>query len=99
MASTAPTRTERRQVRRAFLDDLKADKVVLYADPTAKQGMELKLLGMPTTILVDRKGRVLQLSIRAKDEEELQSVLDDYQSSTGATTQLGALLKEKFNRE
>ena len=37
--------------------------------------------------------------IIAKEEEELQSVLDDYQSSTGATTQLGALLKEKFNRE
>ena len=55
--------------------------------------VEAKFTGM------DRKGRVLQLSIRAKDEEELQSVLDDYQSSTGATTQLGALLKEKFNRE
>ena len=55
--------------------------------------VEAKFIGM------DRKGRVLQLSIRAKDEEELQSVLDDYQGSTGATTQLGALLKEKFNRE
>ncbi len=55
--------------------------------------MEAKFIGM------DRKGRVLQLSIRVKDEEELQSVLDDYQGSTGATTQLGALLKEKFNRE
>jgi small subunit ribosomal protein S1 len=55
--------------------------------------VEAKFIGM------DRKGRVLQLSIRAKDEEELQSVLDDYQGTTGATTQLGALLKEKFNRE
>ncbi|MBN8480248.1 MAG: 30S ribosomal protein S1 [Xanthomonadales bacterium] len=55
--------------------------------------VEAKFIGM------DRKGRMLQLSIRAKDEEELQSVLEDYQGSTGATTQLGALLKEKFNRE
>jgi thiol-disulfide isomerase/thioredoxin len=39
-----------------FLDDLKADKVKLYADPTAKQGMELKLLGMPTTILINKDG-------------------------------------------
>jgi hypothetical protein len=41
---------------RKFLDDLKADKVTLYADPTAKQGMELKLLGMPTTILINKDG-------------------------------------------
>ena len=47
--------------------------------------VEAKFTGM------DRKGRVLQLSIRAKDEEELQSVLEDYQGSAGATTQLGAL--------
>jgi small subunit ribosomal protein S1 len=55
--------------------------------------VEAKFIGM------DRKGRVLQLSIRAKDEEELQTVLEDYQGSSGATTQLGALLKEKFNRD
>jgi thiol-disulfide isomerase/thioredoxin len=39
-----------------FLDDLKADKLTLYADPSAKQGMELKLLGMPTTILINKDG-------------------------------------------
>jgi len=55
--------------------------------------VEAKFIGM------DRKGRTLQLSIRAKDEEELQTVLDEYQGGSGATTQLGALLKEKFNRE
>ncbi|HNR91235.1 MAG TPA: 30S ribosomal protein S1, partial [Dokdonella sp.] len=55
--------------------------------------VEAKFTGM------DRKGRVLQLSIRAKDDEELQSVLEDYQGNAGATTQLGALLKEKFNRD
>jgi thiol-disulfide isomerase/thioredoxin len=41
---------------RKFLDNLKADKVKLYADPTAKQGMELKLIGMPTTILINKDG-------------------------------------------
>jgi thiol-disulfide isomerase/thioredoxin len=41
---------------RKFLDDVKADKVKLYVDPTAKQGMELKLLGMPTTLLINKDG-------------------------------------------
>ena len=54
--------------------------------------VEAKFIGM------DRKGRSLQLSIRAKDEDELQSALDEYQSASGATTKLGALLKEQLNR-
>jgi small subunit ribosomal protein S1 len=55
--------------------------------------VEAKYIGM------DRKGRILQLSIRAKDEEELQQVLDEYQGGQGAaTTQLGELLKEQWNR-
>jgi small subunit ribosomal protein S1 len=54
--------------------------------------VEAKFTGM------DRKGRSLQLSIRAKDEEDLQSTLDEYQSATGGTTKLGALLKEQLNR-
>jgi small subunit ribosomal protein S1 len=29
---------------------------------------------------MDRKGRTLQLSIRAKDEDELADTLEDYQS-------------------
>ncbi len=41
---------------RKFLDDLKASDIKLYADPTAKQGMALKLLGMPTTILINKDG-------------------------------------------
>ncbi|MET0409408.1 MAG: TlpA disulfide reductase family protein, partial [Hyphomicrobium sp.] len=41
---------------RKFLDDLKATDVKLYADPSAKQGMALKLLGMPTTILINKDG-------------------------------------------
>lgn len=54
--------------------------------------VEAKYIGM------DRKGRLLQLSIRAKDEDELQSVLDEYQSASGGTTKLGALLKEQMNK-
>lgn len=44
------------QASRKFLDDLKASDVRLYADPTAKQGMALKLIGMPTTILINKDG-------------------------------------------
>jgi thiol-disulfide isomerase/thioredoxin len=42
---------------RKFLDELKASNVTLYADPTAKQGMALKLIGMPTTILINKDGK------------------------------------------
>ncbi|MFN9731044.1 MAG: 30S ribosomal protein S1 [Pseudomonadota bacterium] len=54
--------------------------------------VEAKFIGM------DRKGRTLQLSIRAKDEQELQEVLAEYQSASGGTTKLGALLKEQLNK-
>ncbi len=54
--------------------------------------VEAKFVGM------DRKGRTLQLSIRAKDEQELQDVLAEYQSASGGTTKLGALLKEQLSR-
>ena len=47
---------------------------------------------------MDRKGRTLQLSIRAKDEDELQSALEEYQSASGGTTKLGALLKEQLKK-
>jgi small subunit ribosomal protein S1 len=54
--------------------------------------VEAKFIGM------DRKGRTLQLSIRAKDEQDMQDVLAEYQSATGGTTKLGALLKEQMNK-
>ena len=44
---------------RKFLADVKATNLKLYADPTAKQGTALKLIGMPTTILIDKEGREL----------------------------------------
>jgi thiol-disulfide isomerase/thioredoxin len=42
---------------RKFLDETKAGKLKLYADPTARVGNELKVIGMPTSILVDAEGR------------------------------------------
>ena len=52
--------------------------------------IEAKHIGM------DRKGRVVQLSIRAKDEAELREVMDEYSNASGGTTKLGALLREQL---
>nr|MBO2467103.1 30S ribosomal protein S1 [Xanthomonadaceae bacterium] len=52
--------------------------------------IEAKFVGM------DRKGRTLQLSIKAKDEAEMREVLEEYQSTAGGTTKLGALLREQL---
>jgi small subunit ribosomal protein S1 len=56
--------------------------------------VEAKFIGM------DRKGRMLQLSIRAKDEDEMAETLSEYQNQHAdrATTKLGALLKEQLNK-
>jgi small subunit ribosomal protein S1 len=54
--------------------------------------VEAKFTGM------DRKGRQLQLSIRAKDEEDLHDAMAEYSSASGGTTKLGALLKEQLNK-
>jgi small subunit ribosomal protein S1 len=49
---------------------------------------------------MDRKGRMLQLSIRAKDEDEMAETLSEYQNQHAdrSTTKLGALLKEQLNK-
>lgn len=39
-----------------FLDEVKAKALKLYIDATAKQGTVLKLVGMPTTILINKDG-------------------------------------------
>lgn len=54
--------------------------------------VEAKFTGM------DRKGRQLALSIRAKDEEDAPDTAADYSSAASGTTKLGALLKEQFNK-
>jgi thiol-disulfide isomerase/thioredoxin len=40
-----------------FLDEVGAKALKLYVDATAKQGLALKIVGMPTTILIDKDGR------------------------------------------
>ncbi len=54
--------------------------------------VEAKFIGM------DRKGRTLQLSIRAKDEAELRETLEEYSNASGGTTKLGALLREQLGK-
>jgi thiol-disulfide isomerase/thioredoxin len=40
-----------------FLADIKTERLQPFADPTAKEGLKLKVIGMPTTILIDAEGR------------------------------------------
>ncbi|MGQ0799424.1 MAG: 30S ribosomal protein S1 [Pseudomarimonas sp.] len=58
--------------------------------------VEAKFIGM------DRKGRTLQLSIRAKDEADLKETMDEYSSNAASaasgTTKLGALLREQLGK-
>ncbi|WP_045837432.1 TlpA family protein disulfide reductase [Hyphomicrobium sp. 99] len=63
---------------RKFLDELKADNVKLYTDVTAKQGMALKLLGMPTTILINKDGlEVGRLAGSAKwDSDDAKKLIE-----------------------
>jgi len=57
--------------------------------------VEAKYIGM------DRKGRVMQLSIRAKDEAEVAESMAEVNKAADAssgTTKLGALLREQLNK-
>ncbi len=54
--------------------------------------VEAKFIGL------DRRGRTLQLSIRAKEDEELQEALDEYHSTAAGGTTLGSLLREQLER-
>ncbi len=49
-------------------------------------------------VSIDRKGRMLTLSIRAKEDDELQEALEEYQSAATGTTSLGDLLKEQMSK-
>ncbi|QSX75978.1 30S ribosomal protein S1 [Lysobacter arenosi] len=62
------------------------------------QEVEAKIIG------TDRKGRSMQLSIKAKDEAEQQEALADYNRSSSSdassgTTKLGALLREQLGNK
>ncbi|MEJ7746038.1 MAG: S1 RNA-binding domain-containing protein, partial [Luteimonas sp.] len=61
--------------------------------------VEARFIGM------DRKGRTMQLSIKAKDEAEMRETMEEYQSASSSTaaasgmTQLGALLREQLDNK
>lgn len=61
------------------------------------QEVEAKIIG------TDRKGRSMQLSIKAKDEAEQQEALADYNrasaEASSGTTKLGALLREQLGNK
>ena len=40
-----------------FLDQIKVERLGVYADATARAGSALRAIGMPTTLLIDREGR------------------------------------------
>ena len=59
----------------------------------AGQEIEAKFIG------IDRKSRVLSLSIRAKEDDELAEALEEYQNASTGTTSLGDLLKEQMSKK
>jgi thiol-disulfide isomerase/thioredoxin len=69
---------------RKFLDQVKAARLALYVDSTARAGLALKAIGMPTSILIDREGReVGRLTGPAEWESEdaarlIKAVLDQH---------------------
>jgi thiol-disulfide isomerase/thioredoxin len=42
---------------RKFLGEAKAEKLALYADPTARMAGTLRAAGLPASLLIDRQGR------------------------------------------
>ena len=60
-----------------FLSETKANNLKLYIDASAKQGTALKIVGMPTTILIDKEGRELgRLAGPAEwDSEEAKTLI------------------------
>jgi len=48
-------------------------------------------------VSMDRRKKMLVLSVKAKENDELKDVLDEYQKGASGTTSLGDLLKEKMD--
>ena len=63
---------------RKFLDEVKAKALHLYVDATGKQGTVLKLVGMPTTILINKDGlEIGRLAGPAEwDSEEAKKLIE-----------------------
>ncbi|MCE7031395.1 30S ribosomal protein S1 [Lysobacter sp. GX 14042] len=79
-----------RDISRDRVDD--ASKVLKVGEE-----VEARFIGM------DRKGRQMQLSIKAKDEAEMQEAVSDYNRASAdaasGTTKLGALLREQLGNK
>src|SRR5690606_9963280 len=79
-----------RDISRDRVDD--ASKVLKVGEE-----IEARFIGM------DRKGRQMQLSIKAKDEAEMQEAVADYNrahaDAASGTTKLGALLREQLGNK
>jgi thiol-disulfide isomerase/thioredoxin len=44
---------------RKFLDETKVERLALYVDPSARANTELRVVGLPVTLLIDAQGREL----------------------------------------
>ncbi|MCB1585988.1 MAG: 30S ribosomal protein S1 [Gammaproteobacteria bacterium] len=73
--------------------DVSKDRVTDVSE-ILKEGdvIEAKFVGM------DRRKKVLTLSIKAKEADEMSQVLKDYKDASSGTTSLGDLLKEKMDQ-
>ncbi len=56
------------------------------------QSVEAKFIGL------DRKNRILNLSVRAKEDDDLAEALEEYQRASVGTTSLGDLIKEQMDK-
>jgi thiol-disulfide isomerase/thioredoxin len=45
------------QASRKFLEETKVERLALYVDPSSRANTELRALGLPVTLLIDRQGR------------------------------------------
>jgi hypothetical protein len=65
---------------RKFLDEIKVKGLAVFADPTARAGTELRVVGMPTTILIDAQGREIGRLVgpAAWDSAEAKRLIEAY---------------------
>jgi thiol-disulfide isomerase/thioredoxin len=65
---------------RKFLKETKVERLKLFADPTARDGTMLKVVGMPTTILIDGQGREIGRLVgpAAWDSEAAKRLIEAY---------------------
>ena len=59
-----------------------------------KEGNEIEV----KIIEVDRKKRVINLSIKAKESDDEQKTIKDYTPETGENSKLGDILKEQLEK-